>query len=67
MRMDDVPSVPLRTGLCTSSLPDGLCSVLDVLATILNSPFVLSLLGTAAGACVEIGRASCRERVFALV
>ena len=52
MRMDDVPSVPLRTGLCTSSLPDGLCSVLDVLATILNSPFVLSLLGAAAGACV---------------
>ena len=52
MRMDDVPSVPLHAGLCTSSLSDGACSALDVLAAILNSPFVLSLLGAAAGACV---------------
>ena len=52
MRMDDVPSVPLHTGLCASSLPDAACSTLDVLGAILNSPFVLALLGAAAGACV---------------
>ena len=52
MRMDDVPSVPLHSGACSSALPDGACSALDVLAAILNSPFVLSLLGAAAGACV---------------
>lgn len=52
MRMDDVPSAPWHTGVCASSLPDGACSTLDVLAAILNSPFVLSLLGAAAGACI---------------
>ena len=52
MRLDDVPSGPWHTGLCASSLPDGVCSALHVLAAILNSPFVLSLLGAAAGACV---------------
>ena len=48
MRMDDAFPVPSHTGLCASSLPDGACSTLDVLAAILNSPFVLSLLGAAA-------------------
>ena len=52
MRLDDVPSVPLHSGGCASSMPDGLCSALDGLVAILNSPFVLSLLGAAAGACV---------------
>ena len=51
MRMDDVPSVP-HAGICASSLPDGMCSALDVFAAILNSPFVLALLGAAAGACI---------------
>ena len=52
MRMDDVPTVPPHTGVCSSALPDWACSALDVLAAILNSPFVLALLGAAAGACV---------------
>ena len=52
MRLDDVPSVPFRTGVCASSLPDWACSTADVLGAILCSPFVLSLLGAAAGACV---------------
>lgn len=52
MRLDDVPSVPLHAGACASALPDGACSALDILAAILNSPFVLSLLGAATGACV---------------
>jgi hypothetical protein len=51
MRLDDVPSVPLHTGVCERSLPDGVCSLLDVLGAILNSPFVLAALGAAAGAC----------------
>jgi len=52
MQLDDVPSVPWRTGACASSLPDWACSTLDVLAAALGSPFVLSLLGAAAGAGV---------------
>ena len=52
MRMDDVLSVPWHASVCASTLPEGACSTLDVLAAILNSPFVLSLLGAAAGACV---------------
>lgn len=51
MRLDDVPSMPLHAGACTSSLPDWACSTLDILAAFVNSPFVLSLLGAAAGAC----------------
>ncbi len=53
MRLDDVPSA-VHPGVCASSLPDGLCSALDVAAGILNSPFVLSLLGAAAGACLGV-------------
>jgi hypothetical protein len=52
MQLDDVPSVPWRTGVCASSLPDWICPTLDVVAAILSSPFVLSLLGAAAGAGV---------------
>ena len=52
MRLDDVPSTPLHTSACPNALPDWACSAFDVLAAILNSPFVLSLLGAAAGACV---------------
>ena len=52
LRMDDVPSVPSHAGHCASFLPDWACSTSDVLFAILNSPFVLSLLGAAAGACV---------------
>lgn len=52
MRLDDVPSTPLHSGACSSGLPDWACSTIDVLAALLNSPFVLSLLGAAAGACV---------------
>jgi hypothetical protein len=52
MQLDDVPSAPWRTGVCASSLPDWACSTLDVLAAALGSPFVLSLLGAAAGAGV---------------
>jgi len=52
MRLDDVPSVPAHPGVCASSLPDWACSTFDVVAAFLNSPFVLSLLGAAAGACV---------------
>jgi hypothetical protein len=51
MRLDDVPSVPFHTGVCERSFPDGVCSTLDVIAAILNSPFVLAALGAAAGAC----------------
>ncbi len=51
MRLDDVPSASVHTGACASSLPDWACSAFDVLAAILDSPFVLSLLGAAAGAC----------------
>ena len=72
MRMDDVPSVPLHTGACSSALPDGACSVLDVLVAILNSPFVLSLLGAAAGACIGaivatrlVGKRQRREELVA--
>jgi hypothetical protein len=51
MRLDDVPSVPSHIGICTGALPDWACPALDVLTTILNSPFTLSLLGALAGAC----------------
>ena len=74
MRMDDVPTVPPHTGACSSALPDAVCSALDVLAAILNSPFVLSLLGAAAGACIGavvatrlVGKRQRREELVAEV
>lgn len=51
MQMDDVPSLPSHAGVCASALPDWACSVLDVAVAVLNSPFMLSLLGALAGAC----------------
>jgi hypothetical protein len=51
MRLDDVPVLPAHAGLCSSSLPDWACTAFDVVAAVLSSPFVLSLLGAAAGAC----------------
>jgi hypothetical protein len=44
--------VPLHTGALHELPARWACSALDVLAAILNSPFVLSLLGAAAGAGV---------------
>lgn len=52
MRLDDVPSTPLHTGACSNALPDWACSAFDAVAALLDSPFVLSLLGAAAGAGV---------------
>ena len=51
MRLDDVPLLPTHSGTCTSAWPDWACSTLDVLGMLLSSPFTLSLLGAAAGAC----------------
>ena len=52
MRLDDVPSTPLHTSACSNALPDWACTAFDAVAALLNSPFVLSLLGAAAGAGV---------------
>ena len=51
MQMDDVPSIASHAGVCAGALPDWACSTLDVLVDLLNSPFILSLLGALAGAC----------------